>query len=205
MVWGAAFGNGTTNVAAPTSGTWAAQTVNLIASLIGVGFGVALYGIVAPTSGNNTFSLTFASAVECYLFGSSFSGANQTGGTTTFAHAANNGGASAATSNLAITTAVGNYTVAVGNFGTSGTGDGFTAPASSQVAHDITDPDAVGINFAMAQQATASGTSVTYTLANGGGAVDTLDIVGFDIVAAAAGGGAVIGSGTPRLLMGVGL
>lgn len=72
-------------------------------------------------------------------------------------------------------------------WGTSGTGDGFSAPAGSQVSIDVSDPNSTGVFFAMAQKATASGTSVSYTLNNGASTVDLCVLLGCDIVAAAAG------------------
>jgi hypothetical protein len=48
---------------------------------------IILYGLVAPTSGNKTLSVTFNSAASSYISCISFTNVSQTGGTTTFANA----------------------------------------------------------------------------------------------------------------------
>lgn len=74
-----------------------------------------LHGLVAPTSGNKTLRAAWTGASDIYLDALSCSGADQTGGTTTFANASSNsgGGASPQNPTVAVSSAVGNLTVAV--------------------------------------------------------------------------------------------
>lgn len=71
---------------------------------------VALYGLVAPTTGNKTLRASFTGTSNICLNGIAFNGADQTGGATTFPHFNSATGTSTAPS-VAVTSAVGNMTV----------------------------------------------------------------------------------------------
>jgi len=90
------------------------QSLTLITSITnGVNARIYLYGLVAPTSGAKTLRVTFSGTppAECFLDGISVTGADQTGGTTTFAHAATGSGTGTSAS-VSVTSAAGNLTVA---------------------------------------------------------------------------------------------
>lgn len=73
-----------------------------------------LFGLVAPTSGAKTAKLTFTgTSTDVYLACASYTGANQTGGTTTFTNFASATGASTAQT-VTVTSAVGDLTVETG-------------------------------------------------------------------------------------------
>lgn len=176
-------GNGTTY----TVPKWGSQNCTNIGSNSTIANGtVTWFGVVNPTSGNQTFTATASQAVVWFADGASFSGVNQTGGTTTFANFTSIASTSIQSENITITTAVGDFTMAAGGYGTSGTGDGFTAPSSSQIYKDNSLEVATGSNAAGAQKATASGTSVVYTLSNANVSPDYVILAGFDLVAASA-------------------
>lgn len=88
----------------------------------------ALFGLVAPTSGNKTFNVTWTTSRECIGQIVSWTGVDQTGGNTSFKPATNAQG----TTNkpiITITSAVGNMTVdAIAN----GTSFGMTAVSATQ-------------------------------------------------------------------------
>jgi hypothetical protein len=73
---------------------------------------VELWGLVAPVSGNKTLTVTSTNSNHCCLSAIAFAGANQTGGATSFP---NSTSATASTANpsLVITSATGNFTVAL--------------------------------------------------------------------------------------------
>lgn len=87
----------------------------------GAGHGqVQLWGLVNPVAGAKTLKVTWnAVTSDVYINGTSFTGADQTGGTTTFPHSASivgtaaGSGAFAAPAPLVITSAVGNAAMAV--------------------------------------------------------------------------------------------
>jgi hypothetical protein len=81
-----------------------------------------LYGLVAPTSGAKTLTITGTQSFYVNASLLAVTGANQTGGVTTFANGAGNTGTSTPSS-LVITSAVGNLAYALAStFGTTYTG-----------------------------------------------------------------------------------
>lgn len=79
--------------------TWDSGGTNQAASSItsignGAGGLSVLFGLVAPTSGNKTLAVSWSGSSDCTCAAISFTNANQTGGTTTFANAATNTGSS---------------------------------------------------------------------------------------------------------------
>lgn len=68
---------------------------------------VQLWGLVAPVSGNKIIKASWTNVVNAILNGTSFTGVNQTGGATSFAHAATNTGTGTSAS-LSVTSATGN-------------------------------------------------------------------------------------------------
>lgn len=103
------------------------QAMTLITSQVVTG-SVAklwLYGLVAPTSGAKTLSATWTGSSDVTLAAGALTGADQTGGATTFAHAAAVAGTGANSST--VTSATGNWVV--GCF----TGNGaISAPSATQ-------------------------------------------------------------------------
>lgn len=94
-----------------SAATWAALTLTLIGSAAASsGRRVYLYGCVAPTTGNQSLAFTTTNTVDSLLYGVAFDGANQTGGSTTFANF-NSATGTSANPSVAITTANGNATV----------------------------------------------------------------------------------------------
>src|SRR5262245_28600062 len=77
---------------------------------------IELWGLVNPTSGNKTLTVTWSSTSQTAgaILGISFTGADQTGGTTTFANAttATDFSGASTTSSVTVSSAVGNLVVA---------------------------------------------------------------------------------------------
>jgi len=87
------------------------QGLTLITSINNGNNYTYLYGLVNPASGNKTLRMSTTGAhTEVFLDAASFTGADQTGGATTFANAATNTGTSTAPS-VVIASAVGNMTI----------------------------------------------------------------------------------------------
>lgn len=63
------------------------QALTLITSLSTTAFTTQLWGLVNPTSGNKVLSTTWSGSAICTMNGTSFTGVDQTGGTTSFPHA----------------------------------------------------------------------------------------------------------------------
>lgn len=106
------------------SATWGAQTLTRIGT--GVLNGTLrseMFGGVAPTSGNQTLALAWTTASQVAAQAISVTGANQTGGTTTFAH-----------SNTATSSASNVVSVAI----TSATGDMVAAAVVTTVSFNVT-------------------------------------------------------------------
>lgn len=96
--------NGGTNQAMTAVTNAAAQTASVDHQT------VTLYGLVAPTSGAKTLRAAWTTNQEMYLQECSWSGVDQTGGTTTFAHGASATGNSN-TPSLGVTSATSNATM----------------------------------------------------------------------------------------------
>jgi hypothetical protein len=85
-----------------------------------------IWGLVAPTSGNKTLAVSWTTANESYIAGISFTGVDQTGGTTSFPNAATGSATS-----LTIPSAVGDIGVA-----TSCSGIVLTTPTGTSIYND---------------------------------------------------------------------
>lgn len=75
---------------------------------------VQLYGLVAPVSGNKTLRVAWTGAADVYVDAIAVTGADQTGGATTFPNGTSANGATGpgATNGVTITSAVGDYVIA---------------------------------------------------------------------------------------------
>lgn len=90
------------------------QSMTLIGSepTTGAGGIVYFYGLVAPTSGAKTLTVTWSSpSVEINIYAVSFTGVNQAGSTSSFQFVGANNGNSTAMTTTAITSATGDYVV----------------------------------------------------------------------------------------------
>lgn len=165
-----------TSVQWDTAGT--PQSLSLITSIANGAEGRTwLYGLVNPTTGNRNGRITYSGSVaETFFELVAFDGADQTGGSTTFANAATNTGTST-TASVAITSASGNMTLAA-----------FTGPQvlSSPTQTQLYVDNGGAATSGAASYANGAG-SVThqYTLA---GSV-AWSAAGVNIVAASGGGG----------------
>lgn len=161
------------------------QAMTLITSITnGNSARTFLYGLVNPTSGAKTLRVTFSGTApdEVFLDAFSVTGADQTGGTTTFAHANTATGTSTSPS-VSITSATGNLTAA-----------GITAPQvlSSPTQTQIFADNAGLFTSGGASRAAGAGSvSHGWTLA---GSV-AWAMAGVDIVASGGGGGGATGMG----------
>jgi hypothetical protein len=151
--------------------------VGSVVSLNGVAANgnISLWQRINPTSGNKTLRVTTASATTGSVYAMSFTGVNQTGGTTSFANFNSASGNGGSPNSLAVTTATGD--IAVVAFSCNGT---INSVGATQIFRDTV---ATG-NDVAADQGTSS-TSYTGSQATTGGA--NWAIVGVDIVAAGAG------------------
>lgn len=104
-----------------SAATWAGVSMTAIGNANNATSGrrVYLYGLVAPTTGNQTLSFTTTNSVDTFIYAVAFDGADQSGGTTTFANFTSATGNSTQPS-VAITTANGNATVDAANSPTGG-------------------------------------------------------------------------------------
>ena len=106
-------------------GTPQAMTAIVSPTAASDGTYVALYGLVNPTAGNKTLFISWTNSAELIACGIAFTGVDQTGGATTFAHATTNASTGAgsaalpANPTITITSATGNYTVAIAQVGHS--------------------------------------------------------------------------------------
>lgn len=157
------------------------QAMTLLASQAlaggtGVGY-VAIFGLANPTSGAKTLSLTWTTSTQCTCAAVSFTGVDQTGGTTSFPHAASNTGTTGTTASVTITSATNNMVVAMH-------ASQFQAMNSVNNTQIFLDGTLTG-NYGANRAAGAASVSMTATLA----ASDIWGSVGTDILAA--------GSATP--------
>lgn len=81
---------GNTTIPTSLACTWGGTTVPLIGSHFdnssGITHGDAIFGLVAPATGNLTASCTWTNGASWYLTAIAFNGVNQAGGTTSFAN-----------------------------------------------------------------------------------------------------------------------
>lgn len=175
------------------SATWAGTSAPLIILETPSGVAsVALFGLTAPSSGSNTFSVSWTNSAEVVCSGVSFTGVNQTGGTTSFAHSIGNGAASGVTTEtVTVTAASGDYVLAGFNMGQS-----ITAVNNTQVFIDNA-VQTLDVNAGMNIVSATGNMSMTATQ----GTSDFGIGAGVDIVAAAGGGPTCP---MTRALMGVG-
>lgn len=96
------------------------------------------FGLVAPTSGNKTLEIAWAggASIEMYVCASSVTGADQTGGTTTFANGATAHGTTSPAS-IAITSATGHMAFAAGVFDSLTATPGSTSIFNNNTLNDI--------------------------------------------------------------------
>lgn len=143
------------STSAPTaiSAKWdtagANQTMTQIGSTISNGnFRTALFGLLAPASGNKNFTLSWTNTASCYLSLIAFTGVDQTSIAVAFPHFNSATGTSVGPATVNITSAPGNYTVA--EFVSSPAGDLTTLNQTTLYAPDITDPNMSGAaNYAV--------------------------------------------------------
>lgn len=169
------------NVSAITC-TWGAQTLTRIGTGItqANGFRAELFGGVAPTSGNQALAASWTTAAQCAVAAISVSGANQTGGTTTFAHSNTATSTSVVSISVVVTSAVGNMVGACAVNNASMTT--WQSPATSIYI----DTTPTNMSAAAGRQAGAASTTVQLNL---GGVTASTAIIGVDIVAAGAASG----------------
>lgn len=173
------------NTPGATSCTWdsggSAQAMTLIVTASGASSGqgsVLLYGLVNPVSGNKTLSCTVGGFSDQNLSAASFTGADQTGGTTTF----KNSNAAASTSGNPSNT----ITSATGDMVVDGAGaqHTFTGHGASQTQIFVNNTG----SFVAAAGSYASGAaSVAMTWTQNTGTGYWVDAA-LDIAAAVAGG-----------------
>lgn len=177
-------------LAGTMSATWnAVACTQAIQYDMGNGVGsLAIFFIVAPASGNKNFVLTTVNSTIATIQGTSFTGVNQSGGTSTVTHTNtfDSNPSNSASSTLTITTANGDYTVCI----TSQGGAATNTLTPGQLYDDTTTGAPVGATLLGAQNAETT-TSRVYTSAQG--SADFIVIVGADVVAAS--GAAVVEAG----------
>lgn len=168
--------------------TWDQGGTNQACALIGTveadgnAFGhVELWGLVAPTTGNKTLRIAWtAGAMDVGVFGVALDGVDQTGSTTTFAHAATNtGDGTAPAVTAAITSATGNIVVA----GSANNGGGTYNSVDQTSLYATTAPN-FG-NGAGARAAGAATVTTTWTMSGN----SRWGAIGVDVVADGGGGG----------------
>jgi hypothetical protein len=119
---------------------------------------IFLFGLVAPTSGLKTLDISGCNANTDFVFAYiSFTGVDQTGGTTTFKNAITNGVANGTAITATVTTNVNDGSVCSfgGNNG---------APTVNQTAWNVEALTTFSTNYQKGCYAIASGTSVAHTL-----------------------------------------
>ncbi|UPT97249.1 hypothetical protein J4G48_0003440 [Bradyrhizobium barranii subsp. apii] len=136
------------------------------------GTSIIAYGLVNPASGANTLSASWTGSRFTSVAAISFTGVDQTGGATSFAHGAGNHGNAGGNASVTVTSATGNITAAAYTNDGSST---FTATSPTQDFVDLTS------NSAMNH--TAGSASNTMTATQGG---TNWVAAGVDVVAAAA-------------------
>lgn len=180
-----AFG-GASAIPASLTVTWDSGGTNQACTAIagttnttaGLSAGTILYGLVAPTSGNKTLAVSWSGAQEAHCAALSVTGADQTGGATTFPNGTTSG-ATATSSTITVTSASGNLpcALAIQNIGNWSTNN------QTLILNDNTGP-----NVGQQTQRAAGASTVTFTGGIGGGSFQ-YQTSGVDIAAAAAAGG----------------
>jgi hypothetical protein len=171
---------------------WDSAGTNQLMTLLGTGVADGtsahyyLFGLVAPTSGAKNLLVSWTGTVQSLVDAVSFTGVNQTGGTTSFPHY-NSATGTGTTATVVITSATGNFVVGI--FGDNFDGVGTTG--QTQLYSDNTGISSSG-NYS-AGAASVSLTSVISASSSAWGAA------GCDILAAAAVSVAVVGRTSPFL------
>lgn len=137
-----------------------------------------LWGLVNPTSGAKTLRVTWTTSRDVVINCLSYTGVDQTGGTTTFAHGTSATGSATPTS-VTVTSAANNAVVAA---------HGMTAGTVTAVNNTSSFIDNTPTNMSTAGNRAAGAATVTLTSTVSGGP-PTWVSVGADIVAASGGGG----------------
>jgi hypothetical protein len=160
--------------------TWAAQTITQIVKFCnspGLEGCAILWGLVAPTSGNQNITFTWTNAVtDLYVSAISFTGVDQTGGATSFPNSTTQIGNGTTTNSITVNSAVGDYTVAAASLAQTAT--------STNQTQLFSDHSGTVTNGA-SSYATGASPSVTHSWTLG--AADSSTMVGTDIKAAASG------------------
>jgi hypothetical protein len=102
---------------------------------------VALFGLVAPTSGNKNFTLSWTGSSGVYVDLIAFTGVDQTSVAVAFPHF-NSAVGTASPASVPITSATGNYTAAT--FTANGAADLTTLNFTNLFGPDLTDPNGSG-------------------------------------------------------------
>jgi hypothetical protein len=159
-----------------TTCTWNGVALTKIGSVSnGLGARVDLYGLIAPASGNHTLQVNWSTSTDAYVGCASFTGVDQTGGATSFAHYNQAGNNSTTALSVAITSAIGNFVV-----GGLITNNGFSSTGNTLIYYSANLGEGGGGEYA----AGAASVNVTATklFANDDAAAN-----GVDLVAAATG------------------
>jgi hypothetical protein len=192
-------GDGATGFPSGLTATWDSGGTNqsmtqVPGTLVSSGYGgtSALYGVLAPTSGNKSLVVSWTGNHEMHAQCISFSGVDQTSVAVAFPHGTvNSGTANPAT--VTVTTANGNAVVA----GHTQSAGFWQSTNNNTIDLDNTGPNTGWAgNYVLSSGATAT---MTATI----GASSQFDSIGTDILAAAAGG--VVTQVESRLMMGVGM
>jgi hypothetical protein len=171
---------GTTTIPSGLTVTWngSATGISTITGASGNGAATSgqLWGMVG-ISGTHDLVISWTGAQPAKTGVISFSGANQTGGTTTFAHGTAHAQAVLITNPITITSATGNMTAA---FWSDDGGTNFSSTTATQAYVDNTGSGST--NACAAYTAGSASNTMTATLA----VADNSFAVGVDVVAAAA-------------------
>lgn len=185
-----------------SAATWDGVAMTLVASGNNTGtFGrVEIWGLAPITghTGNKTFSVSWTGGgnAQTMIVGTSWTGVNQTGGTTSFPHGTSNTGTTTGTGNttVTVTSANGNAVLA----GHAIDNDNMSSTNNTQIFVDNG-----GTNIDGAANRAAGAATVAMTTSFTGTNTKNWIAVGTDILAA--GGGPTIIPTPTRLLMGVGI
>lgn len=187
LIVGLACESGTGNHPTAPTANWDSTGTNQSMTLIAAStmqlssssdFSLFLFGLVAPTSGNKTLSIASmngSAGSDSIVAMISFTGVDQTGGTTTFKNG-NKGNNSTTTISYAPTTVSGDAVVTV--FGTGFGGESFNQTVWANLAQTTL----AAFNYD-GQYALAVGTTTTMTMTQGGAATEVFSGVVLNQVA----------------------
>lgn len=141
------------------------QAMTQIGSTISNGnFRVALFGLLAPTSGAKNFTLSWTNTCSCYLDLISFTGVDQTSNAVAFTNFNSATATSTGPATVNITSATGNYTVAT--FVSGPAGDLTTLNQTVMYGPDITDSNCSGAaNYAVGAASNTHSCTVSASVA----------------------------------------